>query len=1015
MKIACCVGLLAMYAEGDHDSHQGGDGSSYTGEGCSSSLADSVAVIDWGFSALELDSGHITVPTWVTSIPDNGFKECDFLVSITLHKEIISIGSRAFQGASNLREVRYDSTLNSGSQIVLNYIGSYAFYLCTSLETVDIRYASMYTGFGQDAFNGCESLSNLYLPDPNVHTDCCDSSYDFTANWNMETDVFYNTPSLNCFQYGPANFEMPCSFCTSSGDAGTSRGLCGSYAGQGCTDSNGTGSVLATSWGLDASEVERITNLGHVVVPDWITSIPSQGFRNCQFLESITLHEGVKSIGDHAFAQAHNLETVRYRFDGSDDCRCIARPGAISGTSISDNCDAIGSDGRCYDFTYGSDGCRAYDADDHTCGNADCFRPWCYVNMTSCSSSSATTSSLFPSETNLGYSYDTCDAGEGDLDIIGERAFEDCTSLETVDIRYANPMFTFKTHAFTECTSLSDLYLPDPNVHTDCCDASFDPSTSWNGYEYVFFNTTSLDCFRSGPQNYLMPCTLCGSLGGGSPRGLCGNSPSPSPTPTPTTTESTSTTTESPSPTPASGTSPSTDTETSDFIVWLIPIVAVAMVVFFSVFAFYMFSSFKNKQSRVVPVAVAVESTSEIVTPNVPNKTTLTKKQCMDIVDHEHMVWDKAMDDMFSLVQDASGHCERSKFMDRILRKRIEERENKKIRERNIGIKLMREAMSNANELNALPKKWIDHIVPKEAPKGDKLFHALLHYENILTDRLSLRSHEMMSFTNLLTEDGPAFFETRRKMYEATLSDRNRRAERQIAMLTTLLDARYKKTYDEIFTMQIAIGDKAAMVQWAEYAQTATKRLNENDMLQKEKSSLARLYVQGVGVSEMFRTFCRDLAASCGGVFAPAPMKHAFRALEKMCFQYEKDRRKKCGGIRDIIRGSIVFDNMANILKCAKALETKKTGFVITRFKDRFSEGNETSGGWRDAMFNGYMEGDQNMHIVEIQLQHKALLLVRSELGGHYMYSKFRSLVEALEVVEGEESTSRIRSELKFE
>ena len=69
----------------------------------------------------------------------------------------------------------------------------------------------------------------------------------------------------------------------------------------------------------------------------------------------------------------------------------------------------------------------------------------------------------------------------------------------------------------------------------------------------------------------------------------------------------------------------------------------------------------------------------------------------------------------------------------------------------------------------------------------------------------------------------------------------------------------------------------------------------------------------------------------------------------------------------------------------------------MKRVKDRFTPGNETTGGWRDALINGYFRSDRNMHVVEIQIHHKALLTVRKDLGGHFMYSKFRAVAEALE------------------
>ena len=79
--------------------------------------------------------------------------------------------------------------------------------------------------------------------------------------------------------------------------------------------------------------------------------------------------------------------------------------------------------------------------------------------------------------------------------------------------------------------------------------------------------------------------------------------------------------------------------------------------------------------------------------------------------------------------------------------------------------------------------------------------------------------------------------------------------------------------------------------------------------------------------------------------------------------------------------------------------------FTITRFKDRFSKGKETSGGWRDAMITGYFEDDKFRHQVEIQLHLNCLLKLRSMGGsvggGHRLYATYRSLEEALKVAYG--------------
>ena len=69
----------------------------------------------------------------------------------------------------------------------------------------------------------------------------------------------------------------------------------------------------------------------------------------------------------------------------------------------------------------------------------------------------------------------------------------------------------------------------------------------------------------------------------------------------------------------------------------------------------------------------------------------------------------------------------------------------------------------------------------------------------------------------------------------------------------------------------------------------------------------------------------------------------------------------------------------------------------LLRIKDRFAA--PTSGGWADVLVNFVFEDDATKHVVELQLQHNSLLLVRKEGEGHQAYNEFRSAFELLEAV----------------
>ena len=83
-----------------------------------------------------------------------------------------------------------------------------------------------------------------------------------------------------------------------------------------------------------------------------------------------------------------------------------------------------------------------------------------------------------------------------------------------------------------------------------------------------------------------------------------------------------------------------------------------------------------------------------------------------------------------------------------------------------------------------------------------------------------------------------------------------------------------------------------------------------------------------------------------------------------------------------------------------EGLEALFKQFVVLRIKNRFVPVGEaqSSGGWRDVIVNMRLKNGPNAHVMEIQIQLECLLSVRKDLGGHYIYAKYRALSEALEV-----------------
>ena len=181
----------------------------------------------------------------------------------------------------------------------------------------------------------------------------------------------------------------------------------------------------------------------------------------------------------------------------------------------------------------------------------------------------------------------------------------------------------------------------------------------------------------------------------------------------------------------------------------------------------------------------------------------------------------------------------------------------------------------------------------------------------------------------------------------------------------------------------------------------------------------ATLRTQAGQLKPRFDEFVEAVATKCGAKHSTPPLKGTWRAIEKMALRVES-AGGKCGALKegpldatplcDVLRGSLQckdFTMLVTALEELKALDSEfgdvaqARGLTqrirLLRIKDRFA--NPTSGGWADVLVNFVLEDDAAKHVVELQLQHENLLLVRKEGGGHKDYNEFRSAFELLEAV----------------
>lgn len=222
---------------------------------------------------------EVTLPSTLTSIGMEAFKSCQLLSSVNIPSGVTSIGVSAFNACVGLTAVTLPAALTD--------LGNFAFQGCSGISAVTIPQGVKNIGMG--VFSNCTALTSLTVENGNTA---------YVAQGNCLIDVASKTLIAGC----------------SASVIPQDQGIVviADYAFDGSAFSSVTVPQTVTKIGRNA--FRNCKGLTEVVIPDGVTEIGDHAFDACSALASVTIGKGVTSIGRGAFTNCALLSAVT--FDG---------------------------------------------------------------------------------------------------------------------------------------------------------------------------------------------------------------------------------------------------------------------------------------------------------------------------------------------------------------------------------------------------------------------------------------------------------------------------------------------------------------------------------------------------------------------------------------------------------------------------------------------------------------------------------------------------------------------------
>lgn len=229
----------------------------------------------------------------VTEISIYAFKDCDFIMRVTIPDSVSKLGYGVFENCYYLEKVNMSKNVTE--------IPSSTFSCCYRL--VDVNVSSNLKSIKSSAFLNCKNLT--YIPGLNSITSIGDSAFAGCGLDYYELNSFHN-PN-NIITIGESAFAN-CDKLRYIKLPNTVTSI-GASAFSGCDELSeiefpNSITCIEEKICYDCDELTRVT------IPEGITSIRKSAFQDCDKLNNITIPSSVITIEDNAFIFCSALKTI---------------------------------------------------------------------------------------------------------------------------------------------------------------------------------------------------------------------------------------------------------------------------------------------------------------------------------------------------------------------------------------------------------------------------------------------------------------------------------------------------------------------------------------------------------------------------------------------------------------------------------------------------------------------------------------------------------------------------------